>query len=36
MINNELKRLLLLAHVDTQFTFAVTTTQPEEVPLYIG
>ena len=39
MINNELKglkRLLLLAHAATPFTFAVKTEQPEVVPLYIG
>ena len=39
MINKELKglkRLLLLAHVDTPFTSAVKTEQPEVVPLYIG
>jgi len=28
--------LLLLAHVDTRFTSAVKTEQPEVVPLYIG
>jgi len=37
MINNDLKRLLLLAHADTRFTSAIKMIEQSEiVPLYIG